>query len=43
MDRVGVPTGQTRVREYLDHIRKTASIKDHRKEIQSANRQASAS
>jgi peptidyl-prolyl cis-trans isomerase D len=34
---------QTRVREYLDHIRKTADIKDRRKEIQSANRQAAAS
>ena len=31
---------QTRVREYLDHLRKTASIKDRRKELQSANRQA---
>ncbi|MBI3789954.1 MAG: peptidyl-prolyl cis-trans isomerase [Gemmatimonadetes bacterium] len=31
---------QTRVREYLDHLRKTANVKDHRKEIQSANRQA---
>ncbi len=31
---------QTRVREYLDHIRKTADIKDRRKQLQSANRQA---
>lgn len=31
---------QSRVREYLDHLRKTASVKDRRKELQSANRQA---
>ena len=32
---------QTRVREYIDHLRKTASIKDRRKELQRATRQAS--
>ncbi len=31
---------QTRVREYLEHLRKSASIKDRRKELQSANRQS---
>ena len=31
---------QTRVREYLDHLRKSATVKDRRKQLQSANRQA---
>lgn len=31
---------QTRVREFLDQLRKTSSVKDHRKSLQSANRQA---